>query len=88
VGYSERRQKGDYRWVPETSGIYRLFHGDTPIHVGQTNNLRRRLEQHEHETPYWGSYDYKSTKYVSTYERKKMEKRALKRNRPTRSGDY
>jgi hypothetical protein len=56
--------------------------------VGQTNNLRRRLEQHERDTPYWGTYDYKSTKGVPTRERKKMEKRALNYNKPTRSGDY
>lgn len=88
MGYNMRRQKGDYRWVPETSGIYRLYHGDTIVHVGQTKNLRRRLKQHDRDTPYWGSYDYKSTRYVSTAERKRMEKRALIRNRPTRSGDY
>lgn len=84
MAYTQRRPRGDYRWVPETSGIYRLYHGDTVVKIGQTNNLRRRLLQHDRETKYWGSYDYKSTRYVPTSERLRMEERAGKRNRPTR----
>lgn len=85
MGYTERRPKGDYRWVPDTSGIYRLYQGDKVVYVGETNNLRARLEQHERDTPYWGSYDYKSTRYVNTRDRKRMEERAIARNRPTRN---
>ena len=83
--YIQRRDKGDYRWVPNTSGIYRLYQGDTVVYVGQTNNLHARLEEHDRNMPYWGSYDYKSTRYVPTRERKKMEKRSIARNYPTRN---
>jgi len=85
TGYTERRDKGDYRWVPSTSGIYRLYQGDIVVYVGQTNNLRGRLEEHDRSTPYWGSYDYKSTRYVPTRERRQMERRAIARNYPTRN---
>lgn len=85
MGYTERREKGDYRWVPETSGIYRLYHGDWIVYVGQTNNLRARLEEHERGKAYWGSYDYKSTRGVNTRERKRMEDRAIAYNRPNRN---
>ena len=27
-GYTQRGHKGDYRWVPKTSGTYRLYQGD------------------------------------------------------------
>jgi excinuclease UvrABC nuclease subunit len=85
MGYTERREKGDYRWVPYTSGIYRLYHGDQVVYVGQTNNLRGRLEEHERIRSHWGSYDYKSTRYVNTRDRKRMEERAITYNRPTRN---
>jgi predicted GIY-YIG superfamily endonuclease len=85
MGYSSRREKGDYRWVPETSGIYRLYHGDTVVYVGQTNNLSARLQEHESNKPYWGSFDYKSTRGTATKERKRMERRAISRNWPTRN---
>jgi predicted GIY-YIG superfamily endonuclease len=85
MGYNERREKGDYRWVPETSGIYRLYQGDTVVYVGQTNNLRGRLQEHDRNMLYWGSYDYKSTRYIPTAERKRMEHRAIARNYPTRN---
>lgn len=85
MGYSGRRDKGDYRWVPETSGIYRLFHGDYVVYVGQTNNLRARLEEHERTQTHWGSFDYKSTRYVNTRARKRMEERAIAYNRPNRN---
>jgi predicted GIY-YIG superfamily endonuclease len=85
MGYTERREKGDYRWVPETSGIYRLYHGDWIVYVGQTNNLRARLEEHERGKTYWGSFDYKSTRGVNTRERKRMEERAIVSNRPNRN---
>lgn len=35
MGYSQRRDKGDYRWVPDGSGIYRLYHGDTVVYQGR-----------------------------------------------------
>ena len=85
MGYTERRPKGDYRWVPETSGIYRLYHGDWIVYVGQTNNLRARLEEHERTKSYWGSFDYKSTKGINTRDRKRMEERAIAYNRPNRN---
>jgi len=84
MGYSGRRKKGNYSRVPETSGIYRLYHGDTVVYMGETGNLARRLKQHEREMGNWGSYNYKSTKGVPKSKRKKMERRAIKRNRPTR----
>lgn len=85
MGYTERRQKGDYRWVPETSGIYRLYHGDNIVYVGHSNNLRARLAEHEDGQSYWGSFDYKSTRGVPTAERKRMERRAIVYNRPSRN---
>jgi len=85
MGYTERRSKGDYRWVPDTSGIYRLYHGDTVVYVGHTNNLAARLEEHEDGKSHWGSYDYKSTRGVPTAQRKRMEKRAITYNHPTRN---
>lgn len=85
MGYTERREKGDYRWVPDTSGIYRLYHGDTVVYVGQTNNLRARLEEHERGQSHWGSFDYKSTRGVGTRERKRMEARAIVYSRPGRN---
>jgi len=85
MGYTERRDKGDYRWVPDTSGIYRLYQGDRVVYVGQSNNLRARLEEHENGKAYWGSYDYKSTKGVNTRDRKRMEDRAIAYNNPTRN---
>jgi len=85
MSYTERRPKGDYRWVPETSGIYRLYHGESIVYVGQTNNLRARLTEHERTQSYWGSYDYKSTRYVTTRDRKRMEERAIVYNRPNRN---
>lgn len=84
MGYSGRRRKGSYSRVPETSGIYRLYYGDTVVYVGETRNLARRLRQHEREMRNWGSYNYRSTKGVSKSKRKKMEQGAIKRNRPTR----
>ena len=71
--------------MPDTSGIYRLYQGDRVVYVGQTNNLRERLLAHDRQTPYWGSYDYKSTRGINTRERHRMEARALSRNRPTRN---
>ena len=85
MGYSERRDKGDCRWVPETSGIYRLYHGDTIVYVGQTKNLKKRLTEHVQEKTQWGSYDYKSTVGVNTRERDRMENRAIAYNHPTRN---
>ena len=85
MGYSERHEKGDYRWVPDTSGIYRLYQGDTIVYVGQTNNLVARLQEHEAGKSHWGSYDYKGTKGVNTRERKRMEDRAISYNHPTRN---
>lgn len=85
MSYTERREKGDYRWVPITSGIYRLYQGDRIVYVGQTNNLRARLEEHESGKSYWGSYDYKSTRGVNTRVRKRMEGRAIAYNQPTRN---
>lgn len=85
MGYTEKRPKGDYRWVPETSGIYRLYHGDTIVYMGQTKNLRARLEEHERTQSHWGSFDYKSTRYVNTRDRKRMEDRAVAYNRPNRN---
>ncbi len=83
--YTERRPKGDYRWVPATSGIYRLYHGDSVVYVGQTNNLRARLEEHDRGKSHWGSYDYKSTRGVNTRVRLRMEERAIAYNRPVRN---
>ncbi|MFZ0891009.1 MAG: GIY-YIG nuclease family protein [Thermoplasmata archaeon] len=85
MGYTERREKGDYRWVPDSSGIYRLYHGDRVVYVGQTNNLRARIAAHERGKTQWGSYDYKSTRYVNSRDRKRMEERAIVYNRPTRN---
>lgn len=85
TGYTQRRGRGDYRWVPNTSGIYRLYHGETIVYVGQTNNLRARLEAHENGKTYWGSYDYKSTKGINTRVRKRMEERAIAYSHPTRN---
>lgn len=85
MGYTQRRDKGDYRWVPDTSGIYRLYHGDQVVYVGETNNLRARLEEHERTKSHWGSYDYKSTRWVNTRDRKRMEDRAIAYNHPTRN---
>lgn len=85
MGYTERREKGDYRWVPETSGIYRLYHGDSVVYVGHTNNIRARLMEHERTQSHWGSFDYKSTRGVNTRERERMEKRAIAYNRPKRN---
>jgi hypothetical protein len=85
VAYTKPRPKGDYRWVPDTSGIYRLYQGERVVYVGLTSNLRERLLAHDRQTPYWGSYDYKSTRGINTRVRRSMEKRALKYNRPTRN---
>lgn len=85
MGYTQRREKGDYRWVPMTSGIYRLYHGNTVVYVGQTNNLRARLQEHEDGKTHWGSYDYQSTVGMGTRERKRLESRAIARNHPTRN---
>jgi predicted GIY-YIG superfamily endonuclease len=85
MSYSERRDKGDYRWVPSTSGIYRLYHGDQIVYVGQTNNLAARLAEHERTQSHWGSFDYKSTRGISTSGRKQMETRAIAYNHPSRN---
>lgn len=85
MGYSQRRPKGDYRWVPETSGIYRLYHGDWVVYVGETNNLRARIAEHERSKSQWGSYDYKSTAGVTKAERKRMERRVIAYNHPNRN---
>ena len=85
MGYSQRRNKGDLRWVPDSSGVYRLYQGDRIVYVGQTNNLRARLSEHENSRAYWGSFDYKSTRGVNTRERKRMEERAIAYNHPTRN---
>ncbi|TET90337.1 MAG: hypothetical protein E3J35_06865 [Methanomassiliicoccales archaeon] len=84
MGYSKHRKKGDYSRVPETSGVYRLYHGKKVSYVGETRNLKRRLEEHERDKERWGSYDYKGTKGVPKSERKKMEQRVRKRSKPTR----
>ncbi|MFQ5884544.1 MAG: GIY-YIG nuclease family protein [Thermoplasmata archaeon] len=84
MGYSRRCKRGDLSRVPSRSGIYRLYHDGTVVYVGQTKNLRQRLSRHDRDKKYWGSYDYKSTRYVPAQKRKKMEKDAVKRNRPTR----
>ena len=85
MSYSQRRLKGDYRWVPEVSGIYRLYYGDNIVYVGETNNILRRIQQHEQEMGQWGSFDYKTTRGISKAERKKMESRSIKINKPTRN---
>ena len=85
MSYSEKRSKGDYRWVPEVSGIYRLYHGDKVVYVGETNNILRRIQQHEQEMGQWGSYDYKTTRGTPKAKRKKMESRSISRNKPTRN---
>ncbi|MEE9115735.1 MAG: GIY-YIG nuclease family protein [Thermoplasmata archaeon] len=84
MGYSKRHKKEDLSRVPNTSGIYRLYHGNTVVYVGQAKNLRRRISQHERRKSYWGSYDYKSTRNVPTRKRKTKERNAIKSNRPTR----
>jgi hypothetical protein len=85
LSYSTRRQKGDYRWVPECQGIYRLYHGDYIIYQGETKNLARRLQQHEQEKNHWGTYDYQTTYGCKTITRKKIEKRAIRYNKPSRN---
>jgi hypothetical protein len=85
VSYTIPRPKGDYRWVPETSGIFRLYQGDRIVYVGQTNNLRARLQKLEREMLYWGAYDYKSTVGINTRERKRMGQRSITYNDPTRN---
>jgi len=85
VSYTIPRPKGDYRWVPETSGIFRLYQGDRIVYVGQTSNLRARLIRLESEMLYWGAYDYKSTVGVHTRDREAMGKRAIVYNDPTRN---
>lgn len=85
MGYGQRRQKGDYRWVPDTSGIYRLYQGDRVVYVGQTSDLAARLRAHERDTPFWGTYDFKSTRGTPTRQRHRMEERSIVYNRPTRN---
>lgn len=82
--YSQRRDKGNYWQVPEGPGIYRLYHGDSIVYVGETDNLRRRLKQHEDDMKYWGSYDYKRAS-TNKNERKEQETRAILANEPTRN---
>jgi len=85
MSYSTRRRKGDYRWIPECQGIYRLYHGEKVVYIGETKNIKRRIKQHEKEKSYWGSCDYKTAKGCRTISRKKIEKRAIRRNKPTRN---
>lgn len=84
MSYTQRRRKGDYWQVPEGPGIYRLYHGDAIVYVGESDNLRRRLIQHEEETFSWGSYDYKR---ASSNRKKRLEeeRRAIIANQPTRN---
>jgi len=82
---STRRQKGDYRWVPPKQGKYRLFQGERVVYVGESKNIPRRLQQHEKNMKYWGSYDYVATPGSKTVTRRNIEKRSIKRNRPTRN---
>ena len=35
--------------IPTTGGIYVFSVADTPVYVGRTRNLRRRLRQHSHK---------------------------------------
>ncbi len=85
MSYSTRRDKGDYRWVPECSGIYRLYHGDTIVYIGETGNLIARLQEHESDTAYWGTYDYEATRGVRKAQRKEMERRRIRREMPSRN---
>lgn len=84
MSYSTRRTKGDYSQVPNKPGVYRLYHGDKVVYVGETDNLPRRLKEHERDQRYWGSYDYKVASSREA-ERKEQERRAILANKPTRN---
>ena len=83
MGYSQRREKGDYRWVPTCSGIYRLYHGDHIMYIGETGDLVSRLNEHERDMAGWGSYDYETTRGVRKSQRKEMERRRIHGEQPT-----
>jgi len=85
MSYSTRRTKGDYRWVPPVQGKYRLYQGDKIVYVGESNNLPRRLQQHELYKKHWGTYDYCPTPGCKTVTRRNMEERSIKINHPTRN---
>lgn len=84
MSYNQRRQKGDYAGLREGPYIYRLYHGDRVVYVGQTNNLPKRLRDHETDQGYWGSYDYKPASSEKE-ERLEQEQRAINANNPTRN---
>lgn len=83
--YSKRKEKGDYRWMDNTQGIYRLYHGDNIVYVGESKHLITRLKQHEREKEYWGSFDYRNTWGQRETGRKRKEKNVIRRTYPTRN---
>jgi hypothetical protein len=83
MGYSQRRDKGDYRWVPACSGLYRLYRGPYIVYIGQTGDLVSRLQQHERDDPGWGTYDYETTRRVRKAQRLKMEQHRFKGEQPS-----
>jgi len=82
MAYSQRRNKGDYRWVPACSGIYRLYRGPNIVYIGETGDLVSRIQEHEEDMPGWGTYDYETTRGVRKAQRKKMEARRIKGQEP------
>jgi hypothetical protein len=85
MGCPEPKPKGDYRWVSEASGIYPFHYGDQIVYVGQTNNLRAQLEEHERNRSHMGSNSCRSTRWVNTRGRKRMEDKAIAYSHPTRT---
>lgn len=44
---------------PNSGGIYVLYEGDRPVHVGRTRKLRKRLQGHCSESHYHASFAFK-----------------------------
>jgi excisionase family DNA binding protein len=42
----------EYGDIPETSGVYAVFHGQECLYVGQSKNMRRRWQYHEQKTTF------------------------------------
>ena len=85
TSWSKRRKKGDYSKVSSNSGHYKLYHGNRVVYAGESKNVKRRIQQHEKNMKGWGSYQWNSSKGTSKRERKKTEKRIIKRSKPTRN---
>lgn len=85
ASWSTKRKKGNYDKVSKNSGLYELYHGERVVYVGQSKNVRSRLQQHEKGKKGWGTYRWKSTKNMPTRTRKKSEEKRIKRAAPTRN---